>query len=109
MAAAPHCFRLFPLLGREDRIHLPPGPPYNRIQLRLYLMPDCPELPALDVHNRVDPGLLIGGEIQLPGKASPELPVARWMGTRPVLETRPAQCGRQQQQTVQRNTRQTSG
>ena len=85
---APNLGGLLPLLGRQHRIELPSGTPDDGIQLRLHLPAHGTKLPALTIHDRVDPALLLLGEPHFAGKPVAELPIPRGRAPHSVVLTR---------------------
>jgi len=83
---APDLLRFLPLLRRENRIELSPGAAHDRVELRLNLVPDGPQLAALMFHNRIDSSLLVGTEAKLASKSVPKLAIPRSVRPRSVLE-----------------------
>jgi len=83
---APDLLRFLPLLRRENRIELSPGAAHDRVELRLNLVPDGPQLAALMFHDRIDSSLLVGAETELASKSVPKLAVPRSVRPRSMLE-----------------------
>jgi hypothetical protein len=112
LAAAPRpasklgCF--LPLLGCENRVEVAPGSLDDGIQLRLYLSSDHTKLPALSIHDRIHPPLLVRCQTNLPRKAISELPSPGRRTPHRVFHPGPVEHSREQHQPIHRNSGQTS-
>jgi len=103
---APDLLRFLPLLRRENRIELSPGAAHDRVELRLNLVPDGPQLAALMFHDRIDSSLLVGTEAKLASKSVPKLAVPRSMWPRSMLESMSLEFSGQQHPSIDGNSRQ---
>ena len=105
---APDLLRFLPLLRRENRIELSPGAAHDRVELRLNLVPDGPQLATLMLHDRIDSSLLLGAEAKLAGKSIPKLAVPRSMWPRSMLEPMSLEFSGQQHPSIDGNSSQST-